>query len=307
MSSTTTPNFGLFLPTPGTDETFRISDINNNWTLIDTLARAVSCTSSTQPSTPFAGMLIWETDTLKLRRRNDANSTWTTVACLAITATNASPPTSPTAGQFYFESDTGALVVRNNGATWQHTGIPAVSATGQIGAPRTGQVVLLTTDNSLLRYNGSTWTPLVRSQYYTSRLGTTTTVTNAWTPIPFATADEGSLAGVSTSDNITFTFDEPGIWSVKATLIQDDNVSFIGCLLRGSNNDPFNAANQNVYSMQSANVIQTVAAVTLAADIRVATASSRSVRCLAIALSGSFILSSSGPVRPRISFKWSTL
>lgn len=160
MSSTTTPNFGLFLPTPGTDETFRISDINNNWTLIDTLARAVSCTSSTQPSTPFAGMLIWETDTLKLRRRNDANSAWTTVACLAITATNASPPTSPTAGQFYFESDTGALVVRNNGSTWQHTGIPHVSATGQIVAPQTNQVVFLTGSNVFMRYTGSAWTPV---------------------------------------------------------------------------------------------------------------------------------------------------
>lgn len=307
MSSTVTPNFGLFLPTPGTDEPFRISDINTNWTLVDTLARAVSCTSVTQPSSPFAGQMIFETNTLLLRRRNDANSAWVTVAGLAITATSGGPPSSPTAGQFYFESDTGALVVRNNGGTWQHTGIPAVSSTTLIVAPRTGQIVFVTADNSIMRYTGGAWVSLLRTQYYTSKLGTTTTVTNAWTPIPFATADEGSLAGISTSDNITFTFDEPGIWAVKVTLIQDDNVSFIGCLLRGSNNDPFNAANQNVYSMQSANVIQTVAAVTLAADIRVATASSRSVRCLAIALSGSFVLTSSGPVRPRISFKWSTL
>ena len=36
MASTTTPLIGLFKATPGTNEPFRTSDINNNWDTLDT-------------------------------------------------------------------------------------------------------------------------------------------------------------------------------------------------------------------------------------------------------------------------------
>ena len=145
-------------------------------------------------------MLIFETDTLKLRRRNDANSSWVTVACLAITATNASPPTSPTAGQFYYESDTGALVVRNNGGTWQHTGIPAVSSTAMIVAPRTGQIVFLTTTNTLMRYTGGAWavysmfTQAVEATVATSE----TTSSTSYTDLATVGPTTGSITSTGT-------------------------------------------------------------------------------------------------------------
>lgn len=200
MSSTVTPNFGLFLPTPGTDEPFRISDINTNWTLVDTLARAVSCTSVTQPSSPFAGQMIFETNTLLLRRRNDANSAWVTVAGLAITATSGGPPSSPTAGQSYFESDTGTLVVRNNGGTWQHTGIPAVSSTTLIVAPRTGQVVFLTTGNTLMRYTGGAWAvySMFTHAVEASVLTAETTSSTSYTDLATVGPSTGSITSVGT-------------------------------------------------------------------------------------------------------------
>jgi len=38
MASTTTTRLGLFKPTPGTNEPFRITDINDNYDLIDTFS-----------------------------------------------------------------------------------------------------------------------------------------------------------------------------------------------------------------------------------------------------------------------------
>lgn len=38
MASTTTDRLGLFKATPGTNEPFRVADINDNWDLVDGFA-----------------------------------------------------------------------------------------------------------------------------------------------------------------------------------------------------------------------------------------------------------------------------
>lgn len=294
---------------PGVGDPISLDQINQAFLDIDTLTGAIDCTSGTRPSAPFGGMIIYETDTGKTLIRNSANSAWVAISGITI-ASSTSAVASPSPGQIVHETNTRLTYFRDASAgVWRLFGIQIVNATSDITSPTNGQMVWSFTGFGLYVYKSSTstWTPLTHDQYFTSRLGTNTAISSAsWTPVPFATADEGSGQGISTSDNITWTFNEPGIWSVQCTLISNSNVSFVGCLLQGTNNDPFNAANQRVFAMQSANVIQTVSAVTLSADIRVATAASRTVRCLAIGLAA-LSLVSSGPVRPRLSFRWSPL
>jgi hypothetical protein len=269
--STTTPNFGLTLPAggpPGVGDPISRTQLNANWTLLDTLARAVPCTSTTRPSSPFPGQVIYETDTKVAYIRNAANTSWT---------------------QWY--------------------GVPTVSNTSDIAAPFNGQVVWSYTGFGMYVYKSSTttWTPLTHDQYFTYRQGVTTSISNtAWTPVPFVNAGEGGSQGISTSDNITWTLNEPGVWTVGVTLVSNSNISFVAALYRGTINDPFNVANSEIYSMASCSPVQTVAGLTLTADIRVATGGSRTVRCTAIG-SATFSLVSSGPIKPRISFKWAPL
>lgn len=154
--STLSPNFGLTLP-DGPDVISR-SVINGNWTLVDTLARAIICTSATQPSSPFPGQTIFETDTQRLRVRNDANSAWTTVANVVLNCTSATRPASPSANQMIFEVDTGSLVVRNAANTvWFNTSMPIVSNLTQVASAYTNLIVYDTTVPGLKRYNGGGW------------------------------------------------------------------------------------------------------------------------------------------------------
>lgn len=156
--STTTPHFGLVLP-DGTDPIARTTQINGNFSTVDTLARAIICTSGTQPSSPFAGQTIFETDTRLLRVRNDANNAWTTVANLVQHVTSSTRPASPAANQMIYETDTRALVVRNSANTfWYHvTGIPIVTSTALLDLFYTNQIVYDTSVPGLRRYNGTTW------------------------------------------------------------------------------------------------------------------------------------------------------
>lgn len=156
--STTTPNMSLVLP-DGVDPISRTAHLNGNFTILDTLARAIICTSSTRPTPPFAGQTIFETDTGLLRIRNTANSAWTTVAGLVKTYTSTTRPSSPDPGQLHWESDTNALVVRSATGSWQYPSVPIVSSTATFVTPLTNQIAFVTdTAGGVLRkYSGSTW------------------------------------------------------------------------------------------------------------------------------------------------------
>lgn len=309
-----TPNFGLHQwkgGAPGIGDPISRAEFNENFATIDDLARAVPCTSSTRPASPFAGMVIYETDTGKALVRNTANTAWLAISGVTV-ATTTGAVSSPSPGQIVHESNTRITYFRDSsgGGSWRTFGVPIVNDPTDITGPTNGQIVWSFTGFGLYVYKSSTstWTPLTHDQYTTFRLGTSTSISNsAWTSVPFATAGEGSSQGISTSDNITWTFDQPGTWSVKVMLGNNSNQGFIGALIRGSNVDPFNVANSETYAFDSAPAIQTVAGMTLAADIRVATGGTRTVRCSCISTSASFSFPSSGPMRPRISFKWSPL
>lgn len=152
-TGTPTTRFGMNVWN-GTDLVLR-SEVNANFATVDDKTRAVICTSSTRPSSPHANQLIWETDTLQWRIRNDANNAWVLLSQLMLSATSGARPASPAAGQVFWESDTGAVVVNNSG--WQHPSIPIVSSTALIATPRTNQIIYDSTLGGLRRYTGSVW------------------------------------------------------------------------------------------------------------------------------------------------------
>lgn len=138
---------------------------------------------------------------------------------------------------------------------------------------------------------------------FVKRTGTNTTISSAWTAVPFATLAEGSMVGVSTSDNITYTLN-PGLWDVRATLIASSNQSVIAALFRGSNVDPLNAGNNEVYALVSGTNTGSVGGVTVAAEIYVASGATTTVRCSAFATGSPTTLYSTGPGIPRLTFSW---
>jgi hypothetical protein len=311
-TGTPTPNFGLHQwagGPPGVGDAISRDELNENFADIDSLARAVECTSVTRPSSPFPGMLIAETDTGKALVRNNANTAWLVITGITI-ATNTAAVSSPTAGQIVHESNTRLTYFRDASAgAWRMIGgIPIVNSTSDITAPTNGQLVWSFTGFGLFVWKSSTstWTPVSHDQYYTYRLGTNTTIGTSWVSVPFATAGEGSNAGISTSDNITWTLNEAGIWSVRASFANTAAISLGGALFRGTVADPFNATNSEIYSTSFGGLTGGGSGVTMSADIRVATGGTRTVRCSALG-SGAGALSSSGPSRPRISFNWSPL
>jgi hypothetical protein len=120
---TTTTKLGMTIVEP-TDHAVgtSVSDglmqkINDAWTRLDAGIGAFNCTSVTRPSVPYAGQVIYETDTRYMYVRNSANTAWVIV----------------------------------------NSGIPAVSGTGSVPSPFTNQIVYDTTVPGLMIYNGSTW------------------------------------------------------------------------------------------------------------------------------------------------------
>ena len=155
MATTTTPNFGMTLPDD--DEPLDELVFNANLSIIDTLARAIQCTSVTTPSSPFPGQVIYETDTALVRIRNNANSSWTTVAGLVRTLTAGTRPASPSPGQLHYESDTNSLVVRSATSSWQYPSVPIVPTTSTIVTPITDMVVYDQSVPGFRKRSGASW------------------------------------------------------------------------------------------------------------------------------------------------------
>jgi len=83
-------------------------------TLIDgDMGGLIICTSSTRPTTTYAGMMAFETDTALMIIRNGANSAWL-LATTVVTCTSVTRPTSTHAGMLIYETDTQYLVMRNS-------------------------------------------------------------------------------------------------------------------------------------------------------------------------------------------------
>lgn len=120
---TTTPRLGM-THIEGTDTIAGASaatafqgKVNDAWNRIDDQIGAVVCTSSTRPSVPYAGQVIFETDTRFMYVRNSTNTAWTLV----------------------------------------NTGIPIFADTASVSAPFTNMIIYSIAEGGLRRWTGGAW------------------------------------------------------------------------------------------------------------------------------------------------------
>lgn len=111
--ATSTTRLGLTKP-DGTD-LVDIAVLNTNANKIDAAVGAFVCTSTTRPSTPYAGQIIYETDTDQSFVWDSATSTWNVLVPGATICTSASRPASPVPGQVIYETDTKLTYVYASG------------------------------------------------------------------------------------------------------------------------------------------------------------------------------------------------
>lgn len=124
--ATSTTRLGLTKP-DGTD-LVDIAVLNTNANKIDAAVGAFVCTSTTRPSTPYSGQIIYETDTDQSFVWDSGTSTWNTLAPGATICTSASRPASPVPGQVIYETDTKLTYVYASGAWAPVVNNKAVSA-----------------------------------------------------------------------------------------------------------------------------------------------------------------------------------
>lgn len=183
--ATSTSRLSLRVPEL-TDSANIVTDYSDNLDDIDRAVGAISCTSGARPTSPFSGMVAFETDT--------GNS------------------------------------IRWTGTAWQHLGVATVSATSQITVPRTGQLILLTTDNLLYRYNGTAWVTAISTgtgnpdgglaRY--DPTGPQSIANNSDVFLNFPTAVTSTTDVTKTTDS-TFTINRAGTWFVEAQVAWGDN------------------------------------------------------------------------------------
>jgi hypothetical protein len=113
--ATSTTRLGLTKP-DGTD-LVDVAVLNTNFDKTDAAAGAFVCTSTTRPSTPYSGQIIYETDTDQSFVWDSATSTWNVLTPGATVCTSASRPASPVPGQVIYETDTKLTYVYASG-TW---------------------------------------------------------------------------------------------------------------------------------------------------------------------------------------------
>lgn len=137
--STSTARVGYVKPI--TSENVDVTILNANSDKADAVAGTVFASTTTRPSTPFAGQPTFESDTGNLLVHNGS---------------------SPASGG------------------WEHVTIPIVSALTQILSPNAGQVVMLSTDGALYKRIAAAWVKYVAGQPI-SYAASTTTVNNSAT------------------------------------------------------------------------------------------------------------------------------
>lgn len=113
MPPTLTPR--LSLKKPDTEDLYDVAIVNENMDKLDAdVGGLVICTSSTRPTTPSSGQIIYETDTR--RYYHWSGSAWSLFPFGITVCTSGTRPASPFQDQAIYETDTGAVLVRNAGA-----------------------------------------------------------------------------------------------------------------------------------------------------------------------------------------------
>jgi hypothetical protein len=106
-------------PNPTTGDFVDVSTLNTDFDKIDDAIGTTAATSGARPASPFAGQLIRESDTRKVRVWNPTQATWDPVTGTFVGTSGARPAT-PSDGMLYRETDTRRLAVYNGTSTaWE--------------------------------------------------------------------------------------------------------------------------------------------------------------------------------------------
>lgn len=116
--STATTRLGLVMPA-GSEPFPDRTQYNGNLQKIDDLTSGINCTSLTRPSSPYAGQIIYETDTRRTLIRNSTNTTWVTISGIPVVNLT-SDITEPYNGQIVFHLGNGSLWrYQSSDTTWR--------------------------------------------------------------------------------------------------------------------------------------------------------------------------------------------
>ena len=109
----------LALNKPDTTDLVDIAVLNQNADKLDAAAGATICTSSTRPTSPFNGQVIFETNTNSTLVYKASTSSWVILGGV-VACTSSTRPANPYEGQQIFETDTKKLLTYVSG-TWEAT------------------------------------------------------------------------------------------------------------------------------------------------------------------------------------------
>jgi len=122
----------MALRLPQGDELWDFGNYNFNFEKLDDFFGTVICTSVTRPSTPFPGMMIYETDSRFTYVRNAANNAWIQMGQIPSISSTASI-LAPYTGQIVFVT-TGNVFMRYTGSTWTPQSLFTHSANNTVSA-----------------------------------------------------------------------------------------------------------------------------------------------------------------------------
>lgn len=151
MATTTTK---LGLTKPDFVDVVDISELNTNANLIDAAVGMTIVTSTTRPASPWAGQIIFETDTLVPYVWD--GSAWQVAGggggSIEISST---APSSPSAGDLWWDSDDGKMFIYYDDGTtsqWVDAAGPSVAVQSTAPTGYEGQLWLDDTDGSMYVY-----------------------------------------------------------------------------------------------------------------------------------------------------------
>lgn len=149
--ATNTTRLGLIKP--DFVDVVDVTDLNSNADDIDAAVGAAIVTSSTRPATPWAGQIIFETDTLTPYVWD--GSAWQVAGGGGSIEISATAPASPSAGDLWWDSDDGKMFIYYDDGTtsqWVDAAGPSVAVQSTAPTGYEGQLWLDSTDGSMYVY-----------------------------------------------------------------------------------------------------------------------------------------------------------